>query len=235
MIGIISQARTDSTRFPEKILKPLGDGTVLEYFYNRIIQCNLIDKVVIATTNEKKDEIIVEILKRNNISFFRGSEENVLNRYYEAAKIFNIGTIVRVTSDCPLIDPKIIDKSIQLFMDNKWDYLYNNASRQLPHGMDVQVFNFKSLELANRRVVEREDLEHVVSYFEKNNEMFVIGEAISDIVYPHYRLTLDYPEDLEVIKKIVEEFSPRIDYTLEEILDFLNKNPEISHINKHFL
>ncbi|MBC8549915.1 MAG: glycosyltransferase family protein [Candidatus Brocadiales bacterium] len=233
MIGIIIQARMASTRLPGKILKKIADETVLEYLCKRLQYCNNIDKLIVATTTESQDDVIVDLLKEQNIDFFRGSESNVLNRYYETAKAYNIKTIVRITSDCPIIDPEVVENLVSLFKRNSWDYIYNNDLNQLPHGMDIQIFTIDALEEANSKAVEQEDLEHVVPYLENNR--FRIGHWMPEKQYPCYRLTLDYPEDFDVISDIVCYFFPRRDFSLEEIVCYLDSNPEVALPNKKYL
>jgi spore coat polysaccharide biosynthesis protein SpsF len=222
-----------STRLPGKVLKKIADETVLEYLCKRLKYCNNIDKLIVATTTETQDDVIADLLEKNNIDFFRGSEPNVLNRYYEAAKAYSIKTIVRITSDCPIIDPEVVENLVSLFKMNSWDYIYNNDLNQLPHGMDIQIFTIDALEEANSKAVEHEELEHVVPYLENNQ--FKIGHWMSETQYPSYRLTLDYPEDFEVISDIVSHFSPRRDFSLEEIVRYLDSNPEVALPNKKYL
>ena len=149
IIAVI-QARSNSTRFPKKILKKIGKLSLIEILLKRISLSKKIDRVVVATTTSRSDNSLIQILKRNKISYFRGSEENALNRFYQAAKKFKADVIVRITADCPVIDPKVVDEVINLYLKNRADYVSNIDPPTYPDGLDVEVFSYKELRLANK-------------------------------------------------------------------------------------
>jgi len=151
-IVVITQARVGSTRFPGKIMKEILGKKVLIHDLDRIKEMKTINKIVVATTDLEKDDSIINTVKKYNkdIGIYRGSEDDVLDRYYKAAKEFNANVIVRITSDCPLIDPNISDLVVETFLENKCDYCCNNMPRTYPHGLDTEVFSFEALERAWR-------------------------------------------------------------------------------------
>lgn len=228
----IIQARTGSTRLPGKILKKICDKTVLEHDIERIKRIKNIDEIVIATTDKTQDDLIVNEALRLNIKYFRGSENDVLSRYYYAAKKYNADIIVRVTSDCPLIDSKVSEETINYYLNNKFDYVSNTYERTFPRGLDTEVFSFKLLEKAFKETKDQIYREHVTTYFWKNPNIFSIGCYKSDVNYSKYRLTLDTKQDLKLIKKIYYSLYKKDKYfTLYDIIDLLNNNEELTEIN----
>lgn len=200
----IVQARTTSSRLPNKVLLKLpydGKKTVLEQVINRIKKSKYISDIVVATTINKSDDQIVKICNSLlNIKCFKGSEEDVLSRYYQSAKQSNADIVVRVTSDCPCIDYKIIDKVIEQHLNEKNDYTSNTLTRSYPHGLDCEVFSFKALEEAYFQGKDKFEREHVTPYIYKTNKAeYKIGllefkENLSNI-----RITLDTKEDYNLL------------------------------------
>lgn len=229
----IIQARVGSTRLPGKVLKKICDKTVLEHDIDRLKRVENINEIVIATTTLEKDNAIVEECKRLGISYFRGSEEDVLSRYYYAAKENKADVVVRVTSDCPLIDSYVTEKTIDFYIKNSYDYVNNTYEKSFPQGFDTEVFSFKVLERAYKETKENIYREHVTTYFWKNPSIFFIGCYKSDVDYSMYRLTLDTEEDLELIRVIYHNLY-KVDryFGLKDILELLKKNNEICNINK---
>lgn len=237
MIAAIIQARMGSTRLPGKILKDLSGQEVLWHVAKRALSADKVDQVIVATTTNPEDDAVEEFCKKNNFLFYRGSEENVLERYYEAAKRFGAEVVIRITSDCPLIDPSVISLCVEAFKKSGCDYISNvvPGPRTFPRGLDVEVFSFESLEKAHKNASETHEKEHATPYiWENKNGEFKLGETItaSAEYARNYRLTVDYPEDFELIKKIYQEF-----YRPDKIIDvrdavgFLDKNPDIAKIN----
>jgi spore coat polysaccharide biosynthesis protein SpsF len=230
----IVQARTGSTRLPGKILKKINNKVVLDYVIERIQQCSKIDDIVLATTTSEKDDVLEKYAKNKVITLFRGSEEDVLSRYYKAAEKYKADQVVRITSDCPLIDPKIIDKIIDSHIANKADYTSNTLNRTYPRGLDVEAISFKTLEEAYKNSNKEYQREHVTPYIIEHPEKFKLQniESVGKIRRPDIRITLDTPEDLKLIKKILLHFN-NLDFTTEEIIEFLNRNPKLLDINKN--
>ncbi len=233
----IIQARMSSTRLPGKILKELVPGTTaLEYMLTRISYATLLDKIIIATTENSSDVVIVEKVKGIGQSYFVGSENDVLDRYYKAA--LDTGAkkgdvVVRLTSDCPLHDPAVIDEVIKFFKSGDYDYAGNALEPYMyPDGMDTEVFTFDALERAWKEATMPSHREHVTFYFWKNPGLFKLGHYENQKKgQADYRLSLDYPSDYELIRKVAEHFAPSIDFTMDDILAFLDANPEIKNLN----
>ena len=227
----IIQARMGSTRLPRKVMLNILGKTVLWHVVSRASQARLIDELVIATTIDAKDDAIVKFCKDKDILVFRGSENDVLDRYYQCAKEYDIKDIVRITSDCPLHDPDVIDRIINEYLKGDYDYVTNTIEYTFPDGLDVEVFSFDALEKAWNNAKLSSEREHVTPYIRKNEE-FTKENVSSSKKYPPYRLTLDYPEDYEFIKKIYEGIGKEM-FFLDDIAKFLEKNPELLKLNQH--
>ncbi|MCB2297182.1 glycosyltransferase family protein [Clostridium tagluense] len=202
----IIQARIGSTRLPGKILKKICGKTILEHDIDRLKRVKNIDKIVIATTTLENDNVVVEEAKRLGVRYFRGSEDDVLSRYYYAAKGNNADIIVRITSDCPLIDSEVTEKIITHYINNKdkYDYVSNTIERTYPRGLDTEVFSLEALEKAFNEAVSQRDREHVTPYIWDNNIIFKLEQYKNDINYSKLRWTLDTKEDFKLISKIYE-------------------------------
>ena len=205
MIAAIIQARLGSKRFPNKILKKINNKeTVLDYIVDRIGKSKKIDKIIITTTKNKIDDKIERHLKKKKILFFRGSENNVLSRYYFCSKKFKVNLIIRITSDCPLVDPKVIDKMIDVFQKKKLDYLANTApikKPMWPDGSDIEIFSYQALKKAFRLCKNKFYREHVTFFFwKRKKKYFKIDQYENKYDWSNFRYTLDYSEDLKVIK-----------------------------------
>lgn len=227
----ITQARFSSSRLPGKVLKPLGSATVLDLHLKRAKKSKLINQIVVATTDEVQSAEIEMIAKRNNVDCFHGSLLDVLDRYYLAAKQYNPDYVVRITSDCPLIDPSYIDDLIKKFLEKKVDYAANCINPTLPDGMDAEIFTFEALENAWKNAFLAPDREHVTPFIRNNNQFKTYS-----VEYPkkleNYRLTLDTQEDYDLISKLVNSIGE--DASMEEYVKCLENNPEWLTINaKH--
>lgn len=231
----IIQARMGSTRLPGKVMLDLCGKTVLEHVIQRVKRVKNIDEIVIATTIDKKDDVIVEEAMKCGVKVFRGSEEDVLSRYYYAAKENKADVVVRITSDCPLIDQEITQKTIDYYLINKdkFDYVSNTLERTFPRGLDTEVFSFKVLEKAFNEAILQRDREHVTPYIWDNPEMFNLGCYKSDVDYSKYRWTLDTEEDFELIKRIYEKlfYLKSNDFSMEDILKVYEKDADLFYIN----
>ena len=229
---IIVQARMTSTRLPGKVLKTVLDKPLLEYQIERLRRIKLADEIVIATTTNDADQPIVDFCNRLDLPFFRGSEEDVLSRYYGAAVQYKADVVVRVTSDCPVIDPVLSDEAIRCFLEhnNSYDYL---RLFQYPRGLDTEVFTFKALEECYFEAIEKPDREHVTPFLYRHSERYKIKYMSPSLDYSHHRWTVDTPEDFELIKLLIEELYPikkMFDYV--DILDVLAKKPDWYYINE---
>ena len=232
----ITQARTGSTRFLNKVLKTIKGKSLLEIHLKRILKSKKISKLVVATTIKEEDKIISKIASKIGVESFKGSEHDVLDRYYNTAKKYNPKWIVRLTSDCPLIDARLIDQVINKAQMDNLDYCSNTLIEAYPDGQDIEVFKFNSLEIAWSKAKLISDREHVTPYI-KNNSSYFQGKIFKSNNFPSHknynkvRLTVDEKEDFKVIEYLINKlgFDARwIDYTNEYL-----KNNYISSLNKN--
>ncbi len=232
----IIQARISSTRLPGKVLKKIEGKTILEHVINRVRAAKNLDEVIVATTVKKEDLEIVKLCANLGISIFCGSEDDVLDRYYQTARLLKANHIVRITADCPLIDPQVIDKVIELYFQKKADYASNTMIETFPDGLDTEVFSFKTLKIAWKNAKLFSEREHVTPYIRNNPNIFKIVNFKSNINSKNKRWTLDEPEDLEFIKIIYKNLYYEDSlFGMEKILDFLKKNPKVEKINKYII
>jgi spore coat polysaccharide biosynthesis protein SpsF len=235
-IVIIDQARMTSTRFPCKVLKKVLNKSLLEYQIERLKRVKLVDQIVVATTTNDTDHLIVDLCEHLLIDYFQGSEEDVLERYYQAAKKYKADLVVRITSDCPLIDPQVINQVIQFYLDNqtKYDYVSNSLKRTYPRGMDTEIFSFQILEQAFYEAIEKPDREHVTPFINRQPNRYRLANISYSENQSHHRWTVDTPEDFELIQKILESLYPNNPYfSLEDNLKLLDKFPQWQKINAH--
>lgn len=237
-IVCIIQARTGSTRLPNKILKKIKNKTVLEHDIERVLKAKTVDKLVIATTERIEDNVIVEIAENCSVGYFRGSEDNVLSRYYFAAKKYNAEVVIRITSDCPLVDPEIIDNMVNQFIElrsiDNIDYLSNKIKMTYPRGLDVEVFSFEALEKTFFEATQNFEKEHVTPYIYLNPDKFKIKNYENDIDYSMFRWTLDTEEDFLLIKTIYDHlYDENKLFLFKDVLKYVQENPEISKLNEH--
>lgn len=236
-IVAVTQARTNSSRLPEKVLLEIGGKTILEIHLNRLKNSKLVDKLIVATTGNEADNAIVKIAESLNIDFFRGDETDVLDRYYQAVKGENADYIVRVTSDCPLIDGEIVDETVTFAIEKKLDYCSNRLEYHYPDGIVVEVFTFAALEKAWKEAKLASEREHVAPYIWKNSTFF--GKEIftsenycsTTIDYDGVRLTIDEQADFELIRYLIEKFGDEKNWQV--YADYVLKSDELKNLNKH--
>ena len=232
----IVQARMGSTRLPGKVLLNLEDKTVLEHVIGRVKSSEYFDDVVVATTISKDDLRIVELCANLGISVYCGSENDVLDRYYQAAKLFGIENIVRITSDCPVIDSKIIDEVISLHLKNNADYTSNTLNETYPDGEDVEVFTFASLKKAWNNAKLASEREHVTPYIRNNPDIFKHASLEYKEDLSQKRWTLDNAEDLEFLRLVYKYlYSKNSLFDMDDILALIDENSEIEKINQHII
>ncbi|MBC7428130.1 MAG: glycosyltransferase family protein [Bacteriovorax sp.] len=232
-IGIITQARTTSTRLPRKVLMKLDGKTLLEHHMDRLKWSGL--PVFLATTINQSDDEIVALSDKLLIPNFRGSEDDVLSRYYGCAQKYKLDVIVRVTSDCPLIDGNLIKDGVEKFLAAGNDaYVSNCLIRTYPRGFDFEVFSFEALEKAFKNAVEKPEREHVTPYIrnpDKNKNLQIIDQVRPASAGKH-RITVDEEDDFKLIQLLIEKYH-LADKKADEIIEFLERHPEISKINAH--
>ncbi len=222
-ITAIIQARVNSSRFYNKTLKRIKKKESIIYLISRLKKSKIIKDIIVAIPKNKNSDKLHKLLIKNDISTFRGSETDVLKRYYDCAKKNKIKNILRITSDCPLIDYKLVDKMAKEFLKKKVDYLSNTLKRSFPDGLDAEFFTFKSLNLANKNAILKEDREHVTSYI-KRSDKFKKFNYLNQIDYSEIRITLDYESDLRLINRIADFYKSRSYYGFKEIISFYKKN-----------
>ncbi|PIP73517.1 MAG: spore coat protein [Candidatus Lloydbacteria bacterium CG22_combo_CG10-13_8_21_14_all_47_15] len=221
----IIQARTGSTRFPRKVLKKVAGKTLLEHCISRVTQVASIDKIVVATTTHKRDDVLALLCKRIKISCVRGSETDLLDRYYRCSLAYpEYNTIVRITSDCPIVDPKVAESVIAIFYEKKLDYACNIDPETFPDGMDVEVFTKKALIEAAQKATLPSEREHMTQYIRKQKK-FKKGNVSASHNWAHFRMTVDEPEDFDVIKFLLTHTTHDASYM--DYIVLLSKNPDI--------
>ena len=238
MIVLITQARTGSSRLPGKILKTVNGSSLLDIHLSRIKKTKCVDLIIVATTDKEEDDIVTIVAQKNKVEFFRGSETNVLDRFYQSCKDLNAKYIVRVTSDCPLIDPILIDSVINKTIKDNLDYCSNVLVERFPDGQDVEVFKFNALEKAWKNAVLDHEKEHVTPYIInnssfKNGELFKSNSFYSDFNYNEVRLTVDEQNDFLVMEKIIQECG--VNKSWEFYAKFYLENKSIHKLNKHII
>ncbi len=236
-VTAIIEARCNSKRLPNKVLLKILNKPTLLHLIERLKRSKKIENIVVATSTNKKDKKIINLCKKNNLDFYRGSELNVMKRVYLTAKKFNADPIVQITGDCPLIDPKIVDKVINKFLKNKLDFCSNALIRSYPDGMDVCVFSFKTFKKVQKLSgTNKKYHEHTALYYLKNKNKFKHMNILAPkrLKYPKMGLTLDEYLDFKLIKKIFEYFYKRNNYNFscENIVNLMLKNKSFFNINK---
>ena len=221
-----------STRLPGKVMLPIRGRPMLAHLLDRLAGAKTLSDILVATTNAPEDYPITELAERKGCTTYRGSENDVLRRYFEAAKSVEAQTVVRITADCPLIDPGIVDSVVDAFFENGVDYASNVSPATFPDGLDVEVFTFQALETANKHAQRSFEREHVTPYI-RNAGCFSSFNLIHYVDLSSERWTVDESEDFEVIKNVFEHFRPRTDFSWREVLSLVNEKPEIFSGNQH--
>lgn len=232
-IAAIVQARTGSTRFPNKVFANLSNKPLIWHVFNRLKSSQLINSLILATTENPNDDSLIEWANENGIFYYRGSENDVLSRYYFAAKKFNIDIIIRITADDPFKDPEIIDMIVESFIKNKLNFISNNNPPTYPEGLDVEVFDIESLELAFNNSKDSYEREHVTQYFYRNPEKFKIQNFYNFENTSNLRWTIDTEVDYKMATEVYNNlFNERNCFNYKDIIEFLKKFPKIALINK---
>jgi spore coat polysaccharide biosynthesis protein SpsF len=231
-IVAIIQARMGSTRVPGKVLMDLCGETVLARVVSRLRRARLINEILVATTDRPADDVIVAECRKHSVPVARGDQDDVLDRYYRAAQLGNADTVVRITSDCPLIDPEITDRTISEFLRAGVDYASNGLQRTYPRGLDTEAITVEALTKAWRHAGKTYEREHVTPYIYEHPEEFRILSVTADADYSEQRWTLDTPEDLEFIRAVYSKMNGNSAFSWRAVLELLSKNPELTQINR---
>lgn len=233
-IVAIIQTRTGSRRFPKKVLKNILNKSLIDWVIYRTKKSSKLKQIILATTKLKKDDVLVNIAKKNKISIFRGDEKNVLKRYFEAAKLYNADLIVRICSDNPFIDPKQIDYLIKKFKNKSFEYAFNHQSRlntNYADGFGAEIFTFNTLKKVYLCAKSKSQKEHVTKYIWDNLKKFKILPIKSPkkLAYPKFKFDINTPKDYTLIKNFTKKFKIKINTKAEDIVKF--KLLEIGEIN----
>lgn len=233
-IVCIIQARLGSTRLPSKVLLPILNKPMLWWDMYRVQKSKYIDDVVIATTTKLSDDPIAALCEKHGWHVSRGSEDDVLDRYYQAAKKFNADHIVRITSDCPMIDAQVVDYVIAGYLSAvpQPDYGSNIQARTYPRGLDTEIFSVESLNNAWTNAKDKHEREHVTPFIWQYPEKFQLHSIANAQNFSSHRWTVDTPEDMELIQKIYQHFGHG-DFYWHDVLSLLDDNPEWVQINQH--
>ena len=233
-VTAIIQARMASTRLPRKVMKEVLERPLLSYLIERVRCCKGIKNIILATTVNSEDDIIAMFGSNKGIDVFRGSENNVLERYYKAATRFGARHIMRITADCPLIDPELLDKLIEYYFSQNYDYASNAVAPTLPDGLDAEIFTFKALNYAFHYAVLPSELEHVTPYICNHPEIFKIGSWLYQEDLSQLRWTVDEPEDFEFVRQVIEMLYPvNRNFRMNDVLELIHKRPDLAQINTH--
>jgi glutamate-1-semialdehyde 2,1-aminomutase len=230
----IIQARMGSMRFPQKVIRSICGKPMIELLLARLAKAKNIDQIILATSTDKRNDELATMVEQLGFTVYRGSEDDVLDRYYQAAKNVKGDIIVRITGDCPLIDPYLVDKIISNFKEAGVDYASNTLSPTYPDGLDAEVFTFKALEMAWEQAKLPAQREHVTPFI-KESSLFTRLNFANDVDHSSERWTVDEPEDFLLINNIFTHFNPRIDFSWEEVLALYDEKPEWFTINKHLV
>jgi spore coat polysaccharide biosynthesis protein SpsF (cytidylyltransferase family) len=237
----IIQARMGSTRLPNKVLMPVLGKPLLGWMLDRVKLCTEIDSIIVATTTDPRDDAIAQFVEQSGHIVYRGSENDVLDRYYQAACMVKPDAVARITADCPLLDPAVLGSLVREFKTCGVDFLSNSEPlpSSWPDGMDVSVLRFNALEKAWKEAVKPSDREHVTFYFWNNSHIFNCQRIDHSPDLSKFRITIDYPEDFDIIKTIIEHFGAHDPLSvsrlsMSDIVSYLQANPEIFERNAKY-
>jgi len=235
MMLAILQARTSSTRLPGKVLKPILGKPMLERQLERLARVRQIDKLVVATSDNPDDNALANLCDRIGFECFRGSLDDVLDRFYQTAIIHSARNIVRLTGDCPVADPQVIDEIISHYLSGNFDYVSNTIEPTYPDGLDAEVFRFECLEQAWHEAKLPSQREHVTPFIWQQPDRFKLENHRCAADFSHLRWTVDEPEDFKLITAIYESlYSLNPEFAMNDILNWLHDNPEMVYVNQSF-
>ncbi len=233
-LGVL-QARVSSSRLPSKVLLPILGEPMLFRQLERLNRCISVNELIVATSDDSTDVTLARECENRGIKCFRGSLDDVLDRFVQAARSYEPEAIVRLTGDCPLADPELIDKVIEYFWEGDFDYVTNCDPTTFPDGLDVEVIKFSCLETAHREAVLPSHREHVTPFLRSHPERFRLGNYACDTNRSHLRWTVDEPEDFEFVRSIYEKLYPaKPDFGTDDIIQVLEEHPHLQSINSKF-
>jgi|TARA_B110000438_G_scaffold300360_1_gene352577 spore coat polysaccharide biosynthesis protein SpsF (cytidylyltransferase family) len=232
-ITCIIQARTGSKRFPNKVLEEIENLPMICHIINRIKKAKKVNQIILATSNTKSDKILLDIAKKFEIIAFAGSENDVLDRFFNSAKLYAANPIIRITGDCPLVDPVLLDNMIDFFQKSDYDYVSNTIDRTFPDGLDIEIFSFETLKKSHDESKWSSEREHVTPYILKNKNKFKMYNYRNTQNLSNLRWSVDEKNDLLMIKQIFQEMRPNQYFSTEDVLKILSEKPNISKINSN--
>lgn len=236
----IIQARMGSNRLPGKVLMPIMGKPMLWHIVQRVRAVPSIDEVVVAVPTDGPNDVLRRFCADHKIALFAGSESDVLDRYYKAAQKFEADPVIRITADCPMVDPQLIEKLIQTYKNCGYDHIGVAAGAgaerlgkgRFPDGLDAECFRFSALDRAWHDATDPRDREHVTRYIWNNKQIFRCGDLTAEVAYPKFRLTVDHAEDFVLVTKIYESlYSERRPFLLADVMNFLERNPGLVQVN----
>ncbi|MEN6325466.1 MAG: glycosyltransferase family protein [Syntrophomonas sp.] len=242
-IVAIVQARMSSTRLPGKVLRNILGKPMLGFIVERLGWVKEIGQIVIATSSDPSDQLVYQFCRENGIACYRGNLNDVLDRFYHTAKEYKADTVIRITGDCPCVDPQLVARLIDLFRSGN----YNHAGiatgagaifmeNRFPNGLDAECFSFASLEKAWQEATEAADREHVTPYIWRNKDMFKCGSLKPEEDYSNIRLSVDHIEDFQLVSKIYENlYNQEKPFLMKDIIAFLRANPQLAELNQSFI
>ena len=230
-VTCIIQARTRSERLPNKVLKEIENLPMICHIINRVKKAKNIDQIILATSNTDTDKILLDIAKKFKIIGFAGDEKDVLDRFYNAAIPYAANPIVRITGDCPLVDPILLDKMVEFYQANDYDYMSNTIERTFPDGLDIEIFSSEVLKISNKEAKWVSEREHVSPYILKNQIDFRMYNYKNKQNLSNLRWCVDEEDDLIMIRKIFQEMRPNQFFSTDDALKIILKRPDISKIN----
>jgi spore coat polysaccharide biosynthesis protein SpsF (cytidylyltransferase family) len=231
-ITVMIQVRSGSTRLPKKALKKIEGKPIIWHMINRVKKIKSVEQIILITTQKKEDRIFLKIAKENGILAFQGSEHDVLDRHYQCAIQYDADPILRITSDCPLIDPLLVEKMLQIFLKNNYDYVTNREPPTFPDGLDTEIIAFSALKKTTKYAKMSSEREHVTSYITKNSNKFKIFNYRNKKDLSHLRWTVDEKRDLDFVKKIYFQMKPKTLFSTNTVLKILAKEPSLLRINQ---
>jgi spore coat polysaccharide biosynthesis protein SpsF len=232
---IVIQARMNSSRLPGKVLKDVCGKPLIGQMLDRLSFSKHKDQIVVATSTDSNDDELVKYVQSLGVKVFRGNQDDVLERYFFAAQAYKANHVMRLTADCPLMDPYLCDALVQIYLDKKVDYL--NTGLSYAEGMSIEIFSFEALKKSYHEARLRSEREHVTLYIKNHPELFKLYTKENQTDDSKYRLTVDEPEDLELIRLIFKELSPKTGgiVSIGQVKAFIDQNPSVGNLNKHIV
>ena len=234
-ITVIIEARTGSTRLPNKVLAKIEDRPMIFYVINRAKKIKSVEQIVLSTTKEKNDQVLLEIAEKNGIIGFVGDTDDVLNRDYQCALKVSADPIIRITGDCPLLDPNVVENMLQFFLKNNYDYVSNRITPTYPDCLDAEIYSFETLQKTAQEAKWSSERELVTTYITKNPKKFKIFNYEGKDDFSNLRWAVDQEEDLRFVREVYSKMKPKIDFSMTEMLELISKNPYLSEINKDIM